>query len=229
VRWSTPRNLGQGWSTPRLIPVQGGRIDLVLNGAGAVCGYDPRTGKELWRCNRTDSRDQHLFGEPMPVNDKQMLFILSGRPGPCQAIALPGKGDVTKTLVRWEKARRPHRDVASPMLLDGLLYVSDRGGMLSCLEWATGKELYTQQLGSRTSKSLASPVLVRNRILWLLDNGITIVQEPGPVFKEVNRNKLGEGASLEFGASPAIAAGRLYLRSQTHLYCIGQKEGAAGE
>jgi outer membrane protein assembly factor BamB len=223
IRWSTPRNQGQGWSTPRLLPVAGGRIDLVLNGPNGVWGYDPRTGKELWSCKRGGG-DQHLFGEPMPVSDNTRMFVLSGRPGPCQAIRLPERGDVTGTHLEWQQVRGKHRDVASPLLHQGKVYVADRGAILSCFDLATGKELYTGTLGSRAAKSLASPVLVRNRILWLLDNGVTAVQEPGDEFKVVARNKLGEGASLEFGASPAIAAGRLYLRSQTHLYCIGEKK-----
>jgi outer membrane protein assembly factor BamB len=222
VVWSTPRNMGRGFSTPCLIPTVSGRIDLVLNGPLAVCGYDPRTGKELWRCERFDNKDQQKFGEPLPVFNAEAMFIASGRPGPCQAIRMPDSGNVTKTNVLWEEVRKGHRDVASPILVDGLVYATDMKGSLSCYDFKTGKELYTERLGNGTNKPLASPILVRGQLLWLLDDGTTIVQEPGPKFKVVGRNKLGDGNALDFGASPAVAAGKLYLRSQTHLYCIGE-------
>ena len=63
---------------------------------------------------------------------------------------------------------------------------------------------------------------MRGKLLWVLDDGTTAVVEPGDTLKVVGRNKL-DGGSLDYGASPAVADGRLYIRSQTHLYCIGGK------
>ncbi len=221
VRWSTPRNQGRGFSTPRLVPVAGGRVDLVLNGPLGVWGYDPHTGKELWRCTRSAPNDQYRFGEPVPVSDGETLFILSGRPGPCQALRLPGSGDVTRSHVLWEKVRKGHRDVASPLAWEGRVYAADTKGALTCYDLREGKELYTERLGN--GKAVASPVAVRGKLLFLLDDGVTAVVEPGPTFKVVGRNRLGDGKPLDFLASPAVAAGRLFVRSQSHLYCIGAK------
>jgi outer membrane protein assembly factor BamB len=222
VRWTTPRNLGRGFSTPRLIPVAGGRVDLVLNGPTAVVGYDPKTGKELWRSVRTTGGDSNLFGEPLPVNDGEMMFVLSGRPGPCQALRLPEKGDVTKTHVLWQNERRNHRDVSSPILWEGLVYQADNKGMLTCIEAKTGKQVYNEALAGRDAKSLSSPIVVRGKLLFPLDEGTTVVLEPGRTFRVVGRNKL-DGGTLEYGASPAVADGKLYLRSQSYLYCVGAK------
>jgi hypothetical protein len=63
---------------------------------------------------------------------------------------------------------------------------------------------------------------VRGKLLFLLDNGTTIILDPEAKLKEVSRNKLGDGNELEFGASPAVADGKLFLRSQTTLYCISE-------
>lgn len=218
VRWTTPRNQGRGFSTPRLMTMAGGRVDLVLNGPLGVWGYDPRTGKERWHCDRKG--ESAHFGEPLPVSNGEMLFVLSGRPGPCQAIRLPGEGDVTRSHVVWSSVRKGHRDVSSPVLWQDRIYTADsRRGVLSCLDLKTGKELYTERLGG---KALSSPVAVRGKLLFLLDNGITVVLEPGETYREVRRNRLGEGVDLDFGASPAVADGRLFLRSQSYLYCIGE-------
>jgi outer membrane protein assembly factor BamB len=220
LRWTTPRNQGRGFSTPRLMTMAGGRVDLVLNGPLGVWGYDPRTGKERWHCDRKG--ESAHFGEPMPVSNKEMLFVLSGRPGPCQAIRLPGEGDVTRSHVVWSSVRKGHRDVSSPILWEGRIYTADsRGGKLSCYDLKSGKELYGARLGG---KSLSSPIALRGTLLFLLDNGVTVILEPGETFREVRRNRLGEGKELDFGASPAVADGRLFLRSQSFLYCIGEKK-----
>ena len=65
---------------------------------------------------------------------------------------------------------------------------------------------------------------MRGKLLFLQDNGVTVVVEPGDKFQEIGRNRLGEGGELDFGASPAVADGRLFLRSQSYLYCIGEKK-----
>jgi outer membrane protein assembly factor BamB len=220
VRWTTLRNQGRGFSTPRLMTVAGGRVDLVLNGPQGVWGYDPHTGKERWHCDRKG--EQAHFGEPLPVSNGEMLFVLSGRPGPCQAIRLPGEGNVTRSHVVWSSIRKGHRDVSSPMLWEGRIYAADsRGGNLTCYDLKTGEELYNERIGG---KSLASPIAVRGKLLFLQDNGVTVVIEPGDKFRAVRRNRLGEGVELDFGASPAVADGRLFLRSQSYLYCIGEKK-----
>ncbi len=220
VVWTTPRNMGRGFSTPCLILTAAGRVDLVLNGPLGVVGYDPRTGQERWRCMRPSTKDDQRFGEPLPVFNQEMLFIESGRPGPCQGIRLPGEGDITRSHVLWTGARRGHRDVASPILVDGLVYAADNKGVLSCYELKTGKELYNERIGN--GKALGSPVLVRGKLLFVLDDGVTVVVEPGRALQIAGRNKLSSSGSLDFGASPAIAGGRLYLRSQSVLYCIGE-------
>jgi outer membrane protein assembly factor BamB len=224
VVWHTPRNQGRGFGTPRLMHVAGGRLDLVLNGPTSCVGYDPKSGKELWHSTRTDPSDQMRFGEPMPVNDGEMLFIESGRPGPWQALKLPGSGDVTKSHLAWSGSRKGHRDVASPILWDHRVYCADNKGFISCYDLKTGKELFNERFGDSKGKALASPIAVAGKLLFLLDDGTTVILEPGEKLKEVGRNRLGDGNPLEFGASPAVADGKLFLRSQTTLYCISESK-----
>ena len=69
----------------------------------------------------------------------------------------------------------------------------------------------------------ASPVAVRGKLVFVLDTGETVVVEPGAKFKVVERNVLGSSQSLDFAASPAIVDGKMFIRSQSHLYCIGAK------
>jgi outer membrane protein assembly factor BamB len=222
VRWQTPRNQGRGFSTPRLLTGPGGRVELVLNGPNGVWSYEPRTGKEIWHCRRTNKKEQEKFGEPIPVSNGELLIAPSGRPGPCQAIRLGGSGDVTKTHLQWQIERKG-RDVASQILWGDYLYAIDsRGVFLTCYEAASGKIKYHERI-AHDAQALASPVAVRGKLLFVLDSGETVVVEPGPKLKIAARNVLGHGGSLDFAASPAIADGRLYLRSQSYLYCVGEK------
>jgi outer membrane protein assembly factor BamB len=222
VRWQTPRNQGRGFSTPRLVTTPEGQTQLVLNGPLGVWAYDLRSGREVWHCERKDKQDMARFGEPMPVTDGKLLVAASGRPGPMQAIRLGGSGDVTRTRVAWEVVRKGHRDVSSPVLWGNYLYSADNKGMLTCYELKTGKVLYNERLGA--GKSLASPVVVRGKLLFMLDDGEAVVVEPGPALKVAARNRLGDGGQLDFVASPAVADGKLFLRSQSHLYCIAEKK-----
>jgi outer membrane protein assembly factor BamB len=217
-RWRAERNQGRGFSTPLLVPMPDGRVDLVLNGPRGVWAYDPHTGKEVWHCERHDraSKDeQSKFGEPLPVFNHDTLFAASGRPGPFQAIRLGG----SKPDVLWEASRKGSRDVSSPLLWQDRIYAADKDGTLACLDAASGKILFKERLGASAQ---ASPVAVRGKLLYLLENGETVVLEPAATYKEVGRNTLEDGTS--FRASPSIVDGRLFLRSQAHLFCIGEKK-----
>src|SRR5205807_9005354 len=120
----------------------------------------------------------------------------SGRPGPFQAIRMGGVGDVTSTHLLWQVSRKGHRDVASQILWGDYLYAADNKGMLTCFDPKTGKAVYDGvRLGA---KALASPVAVRGKLLFVLDDGVAVVIEPGPQFKLVGRNKLGDGGERDF-------------------------------
>lgn len=219
VRWQTERNQDKGWSTPLLIPAPDGRTELVLNGPLGVWAYDPRTGREIWHCARkSEVREQARFGEPLPVTNRDTMFVASGRPGPLQAIRLSG-GDGDRGKVIWQVDRKGSRDVASPLLLGDYLYLGDWQGFLSCLDTKNGQLLYKERAGKAI---LASPVVVRGKPIFVKEDGEALVLEPGRDFKVAGRNRLSDGT--EFRASPAIVDGRLYLRSQSYLYCIGEKK-----
>lgn len=216
--WRSERNQGKGFSTPLLMTMPGGRVDLVLNGPHGVWGYDPRTGKEIWHCERHKGQGNALFGEAMPVFDREKMILMSGRPGPMIAVRLGGSGDVTKTHILWDVPRKTPRDVNSPILWKDLLYVGDRDGNVTCHDAATGAVVYKERAGKKCFS--ASPISVQGKLLFLTEDGTTLVIEPGRELKVLARNSLTD--PTEFRASPIVVDGRLYLRSQTTLYCIGK-------
>src|SRR5262249_6652468 len=87
-------------------------------------------------------------------------------------------------------------------------------GYATCLEAATGKVRWMEQLGEHHS---ASPVAAGGLLYFTADDGETFVLRAGPAFAVVSRNELGENCY----ASPAVSRGPLFLRGVRHLYCIG--------
>lgn len=227
VVWQTPRNQGRGFSTPVLIGESDGRQELVLNGPRGVWAYEPKSGKELWHCERHPEEDNQKFGEPLPLFNKSTMFTAAGREsGYLQAIKLGGSGDVTSSGLAWEVRRKGIRDVGSGILAGNyLIYADGRGGTLSAHDINTGKQVYFEKTKGGTGRGgkgfYASPVLLNGKVLCLRQDGTTFVIEPGAELKIVRENVLSDGS--DFSASPAVADGKLFLRSQTHLYCIGEK------
>src|SRR5437660_994307 len=99
--WKTERDTDAvkkfSFSTPLVIEVAG-RKQVISAGSGAVCAYEPRTGKEIWRV--------HYAGYsvvPRPVFGHGLLFICTGYDSPkLLAIRVDGTGDVTETHVAWK-------------------------------------------------------------------------------------------------------------------------------
>jgi outer membrane protein assembly factor BamB len=103
--------------------------------------------------------------------------------------------------------------VPSPVVVDDLVYLVTDEGVLSAVELATGKLKWKQRLGGMFS---ASPVACGKRVYATSETGITHVWRAGPAFRRLAENAL-PGQVL---ASPAVVEGRMYLRTETHLYCL---------
>ncbi len=102
--------------------------------------------------------------------------------------------------------------------VDGMLL--DRG-FLSCYDAKTGEVIYEKErLGP--AKFTSSPWSYGGKIFCLSEDGETIVVQAGKPFKIVGKNELDEMAL----ATPALAGGSLFLRTQSKLYCLRQLASA---
>jgi outer membrane protein assembly factor BamB len=101
----------------------------------------------------------------------------------------------------------------SPLLVGELLFLLGDGGVMTCLEARTGKEVWQERLGG---EYVASPVGAGDRVYCFSQDGRGVVLKAGHTFEVLARNKLDAGCM----ASPAIADGALFLRTRTHLYRI---------
>ena len=220
VRWKTPRDTPArktfSFSTP-LVITNGGRPEVISPGSGMVCAYDPLDGRELW---------QVRYGEgysvvPRPVVGHGLVFVSSGYDRPViHAIRPEGaQGDATASAVVWTTSRGAPNTPSMVLSGDELYWVSD-AGVASCADAKTGAVHWNERLGGGFS---ASPVLADGRIIFLNEEGLASVVVAGPQFQLLARNDLGERTL----ASPAIADGALFIRTEGRLYRI-HSAGASG-
>jgi len=202
-------DMRKAFATPHVIEVDGAPV-IISTGAKATYGYDPMTGKELWR---VEERNAHS-GSTRPVVGHGLVFIPSGFPkGTLLAIRPNGRGDVTATHVAW-RLERGIPNKPSLALVGDLLFMVTDAGVAQAVDATKGTVLWTSRIGGTFS---ASPLVSGDRVYFFDEDGKTTVIEAGPAFKVLAQNQLGDG----FMASPAAAGGALFLRSRTRLYRIG--------
>jgi outer membrane protein assembly factor BamB len=212
VRWRTNRRApaDQAYSTPLVIRV-GSQDQVVSVGAFRATAYDPGTGREIWRVGYGDG----FSNVPRPVYGRGLVFIATGfQQASLLAVRPDGRGDVTDTHVAWT-ARRAAPHTPSPILVGNELYMVSDGGIVSCLDAATGTIHWQQRLAGTFS---ASPLYADGRLYFLNEDGVTTVVAPSTTFHRLATNEL-DGATL---ASMAVADRSVLIRSATHLYRLGR-------
>lgn len=203
-------DLRKAYSTP-IVAVVGGRPLLFSVGAKAAYAYDARTGKEVWKVRHTG-----YSAAPRPVYANGLVFFDTalGRTE-LLAVRADGQGDVTNTHIAWRTgANVPN--TPSPIIVDDLLYMVSDHGAVSCLETATGKVVWREQIGGNYA---ASPIYADGRLYFFNQQGKGTVIKPGRTFEVLATNTLDGG----FMASPAVDGKALILRTKTHLYRIEEK------
>lgn len=209
ARWKKFREGAQAYATPLIVRLPAGD-QLISPGAFRAIAYEPRTGKELWQVRYGDG----FSNVPRPVYGNGLVFICTGFMQPSLlAVRLDGRGDITKSHIAWT-LKRGVSLTPSPLLIGEELYLVSDNGIASCLDAKTGTVHWQVRLGGNHS---ASPLYADGRIYFLSEEGESVVIAPGKEFKVLTRNQL-EGQTL---ASMAVSSGSIFVRSQTHLYRLG--------
>lgn len=136
------------------------------------------------------------------------------------AIDLGGRGDLTKTAIRW-KAEKTLPNIPSPVLYRDVLYVLKEGGILTAYNPADGAILKQGRVEGALDAYFASPIASDGKLITAAKGGKVAVLKAGPDWGVLHVNDLDE----EIWATPAIAGGRLYVRTQQSLYCFGLPPG----
>lgn len=220
--WKTDRDEIPSWGSPTVITTSKGE-ELVTNASNFIRGYDPRTGKELWRLGRSSK-----ITAPTPIFADDVLVVVSGR-GPERPIFVlkPGaRGDITlpdgKTssdAVIWSRTGRGSY-MPTPLIYDGILYVLANNGTFDAYNLKTGDEVYRQRLPVIGSGFSASPVAADGKIYLSNEDGEIVVVAAGQKFSHIATNTMGELLM----ATPALSEGVMYVRSAESLFAVGRKK-----
>ncbi len=195
-------------STPVAVPGPQGD-ELIVNSGARLEAYDPETGRLLW----------YMGGErqtpiPSAVFADGLVYLSRGyRNSDVLAIRPGGRGDATATHIRW---RIPNGAsyVASILHYQGLIYMTNDVGVVTCADAATGQQIWRARLDG---VFFASPVAGDGKVYLVSETGETFVLRAGRKEEVVARNRIDE----RFLASPAISGGRIFLRSDGALFAIG--------
>jgi outer membrane protein assembly factor BamB len=218
--WKTAREELPSWGTPAIYPGKD-RVELVTNGANFIRGYDPETGKELWRLGGSSK-----ITAPTPVFSGELIVIASGRRPemPIFVVRAGASGDITlkpdetaNKYVAWSRQKSgPY--MPTPLIYQSHLYILRNQGILACYELASGEEKYAERIPHQGSGFSASPVAADGKIYLPSEDGDIFIVKAGPKFELLGRNALGQLLM----STPAISGGMMFVRAEYDLFAISR-------
>jgi hypothetical protein len=218
--WRVDRQEGTNWATP-FIWENEMRTEIVTSGSDLVRSYD-LSGKLLWQLKGMSS-----ISIPTPFDRFGLLYISSGyvpdplrptyaiRPGASGDVSLKA-GEATNSQIVWSlPTGAPYNP--TPIVYGDVLYTLFDRALFASHDAKTGKEIYgRQRITADAAQFTASPWAYNGKIFALSEEGDTYVVQAGPTFNVVAKNSLKEMAL----ATPAVARGSLFVRTQSKLYRI---------
>nr|WP_321355262.1 PQQ-binding-like beta-propeller repeat protein [uncultured Draconibacterium sp.] len=199
--WETQRQAKISWASPVLAEVDG-KYQLVLTADPIVAGYDVETGEELWSV-------ECMMGEVgASVGYADGIVVAANEYARMVAI------DIRTQEVLWEDDFYLP-EAASLLAHDGLLFAATSYGVFVCYDLKEGELLWEDDFGSPV---YSSPVLADGKVYLMDNDGVMRIYEFSRELKKVGENPLGEMS----GPTPAFADGRIYIRGEKDLYCIGK-------
>ena len=136
-----------------------------------------------------------------------------------QAVRGGGQGDVTKTHVVWNLESKSPSNISSPLVADGRVFVVKKGGISASFDAQTGDEIFSKKRIRNFGNYYASPIAGDGKIYVQGENGFLVVLRQGPKIDVLAKNDMGDSVV----ATPAIADGRIYVRTLTKLHCFSEQ------
>jgi outer membrane protein assembly factor BamB len=197
------------------------RTELVTGGKTAR-SYDLLTGDVLWELDVAG-----YYNIPSPVADKDFIYLGNTAwrdvPGTFFCVKAGSAGNITPVEgesysegVVWSDSASSLAN-PSPLLYEGLIYlVSSRGGTVTCLDAATGEQVYQEKIEG-VAGTWASPWVHKDQIYFTDEKGTTRIFKAGKDFELVGENKLDD----KFWSSVAVSNDAYLMKGTEELYCIG--------
>ena len=242
--WRVDRDEPSNWSTPFIWKTDR-RFEIVTPGSGKVRSYD-LDGELLWQFDGYRSQAMSGITIATPYAMDGLLYISSGYVGdkhrPLYAIRPNSSGEIGIDKAKGDKSENAEKELPgndsiawvqplaapyNPTTLgyDGQIYVLHDRGFLTSFDARTGAEVYGKQRLARSANFTTSPWAYDGKIFCLSEDGDTYVVRAGSDYELLGKNSLGEMCM----ATPAMADGRLYIRTISKLYCLREGATAATE
>jgi outer membrane protein assembly factor BamB len=210
IVWRVRRSNAASFGTPTLIEFND-KEQLILAGQDDIYSYNPLTGEENWKGIGPSSTTANTV-----AHHDGILIASGGYPqGNVFAVNAADGSQI------WQFRKKVY--VPSPLIVAGregftdVVFAVGDAGVLYCLDLKTGKELWKERLSGDFS---SSPVFADGKVYVSNETGTTFVFEANDKeYVELAKNTLPSGIL----ASPALLGKRIYLRTLTHLYRVGEK------
>jgi outer membrane protein assembly factor BamB len=219
LRWKTPRKSRATYTTPCVFRPEGRPAEVVVTSyEHGFTAIDPKTGRTSWELDVFNkSHMETSIGSPVVAGD--LVVGSSGYLGVRQEVvavrpAPPGSGGKAREVYRLD---RTVPLCTTPLVRGNLLFLWADGGIVTCADAGTGEVHWRQRVAG---SYYGSPVWVDGRLYAVSREGDVVVLAAAREFKPLARNRLGEGSH----STPAVAGGRMYVRTFSHLISVGGKK-----
>ncbi|MCE5185338.1 MAG: PQQ-binding-like beta-propeller repeat protein [Planctomycetaceae bacterium] len=196
-----------------------GRKEIILAGGECVTGHDPAGGAELWRWWFTPQDGQTLqHNVPTPVAHEGLIFVIRPEHRPLFALRAGGAGRLDASSVAWTfEANRCW--ITTPAVYRNRLYVlQENEKTLICFEPQTGRIVWQHELPVKTSFE-ASPLAADGKIYCISLAGEVVVLAAGDEYELLASIDMDDRLCR---SSFSAAGGKLYIRTGSKLYCVGE-------
>ncbi len=214
TKWQTPRQtVVVSYSTPCLYEPKGEKPALIFNSqAHGISAIDPENGQVLWEYPK--AFDKRTVSSPVIAAGVIIGSCGSGAGGNYIAAIRPGGANRNPALAYTIKRSAPY--VPTSVAVGDLLFLWSDAGVVSCVQAPTGEIKWQERV---EGEFFSSPVWVDGRLFCVSTTGQVVVLEAGDKFRDLARYSLSELTR----STPAVAGGRMYLRTVSHLTSVGGK------
>jgi outer membrane protein assembly factor BamB len=200
--WKTSRDVKISWSSPIIVNT-GQQTEVMLVAEPYVVSYNPVTGKELWRFNCISGEVgpslAYADGVVFSVNDYAKLAAVK-------------VGNTPQLL--WESDEYLS-DIPSPVANAKYLFLPTSYGMMVCYDAKNGTKYWEKDFATPT---YSSPMIADGNVYQMDKKGVMHIFKADKTYVSVNEPPLGEGSAC----TPAFVGGKIIIRGDKHLYCIGK-------
>ena len=215
--WRTSRpNKMDSYGTP-IITTINGRDELIVAGGGLMSGYDLANGKELWSVDiaRAQTREGTFVVQSPTINQEVVYVGGDYRHEKLTAYRLSPDHPRKPPVQLW-KTKRYVLGYASPLAVSNLVFAVNDLGILSCIDSTDGDIRWQERL---TGSYSASPFFAEGYVYLLSDQGDMTVVAAQRDFQVISKSSISESC---FG-TPAVAEGRIFIRTTSALWCVGHQ------